>query len=655
MALDDRERLQYAGSYDARWLKSVAPAMATDADPRLFLFAPPDQRMTGFICGGEHYALQNFCADHPLIEGSLPAFRVRCFIGWTDAARAVTELQTRIDTLWLFAGARRGVMIYRTAITVQELDGSDVGDITVAYERQSEPARPLDHYLTVRQLRLAPKTAARYAFSEHQLTPQHSAAERERRAARRRQLTEQRTERQLASMRWALDQELTRIDLPPSLRPAIEIPSTEPSRIPELLPEELESGEIDLAETLDVLENVQEKAELDVDKLAAQYEPARTAYERIADGTATANDIDALLAAISNMDAAQSMDACLQEDLPLPVDIDPALPGAIEDRLTRARNWRSNLIGAAQQPLDEQNKLELAHARFFNLAPGRPLEPIRNAISDDDFSVPDIPALVLPENARSVRPEAPPRLSIDELLAKIERAGTPSDATARLRTGFADAEAALKNLLPELAADERSPFEALSATHQTATADGPEAAIAAANTGSTNALTALRTEIDQAEGQLAAGMAAARLASPKPLRPETMLAPAVARALGDLVEEEFRRGGIVAGRDLAGADLSGRRFTNADFSGAFLECAKLNGTDLAGATFKKATLSGAALVNADLSATDLTETNFLVKPTAAERALRAACLYAPIFLARAWRAHPSTERVLSSCKCCRCR
>ncbi|MGY4412086.1 hypothetical protein ACVWW4_003822 [Bradyrhizobium sp. LB7.1] len=76
----------------------------------------------------EPYALQNFAAEHPLIEGRLPAIRVRCFIGWRDETRDVTELQTRIDTLWLFAGARRGIMIYRTAVAVQALDGSSVGD-----------------------------------------------------------------------------------------------------------------------------------------------------------------------------------------------------------------------------------------------------------------------------------------------------------------------------------------------------------------------------------------------------------------------------------------------------------------------------------------------------------------------------------------------
>ncbi|KWV54685.1 hypothetical protein AS156_06875 [Bradyrhizobium macuxiense] len=612
MALDDRKRLQYAGTYDAAWLKSLAPALASDADPRLFMFAPPEQRMAGFISGGEPYALQNFAAEHPLIEGRLPAFRVRCFIGWRDARRGVTELQTRIDTLWLFAGARRGVMIYRAAIAVHELDGSDVSDIMVAYERQSEPARPLDHYHNVRQLRLNPTTAARYAFSEYQLAPALSPAERERREVRRQALADERAARQLASMRWTLDQELARFDLPPSLRPTIEVASTEPSSIPELLPEELESGEIDLAAILDALDAVQARAESDVENLAAEYEPLRESSETFPGGKATSSDIDALLATIGNLDGEHSTDTSLDQAPPfpsLPPETDPAVMRDIQDKLARAKSWRAEILGAATDPPDEQTQFELAHARFFNLAAGRPLEPIRNAVSDDLLSPPEIPASMLPEATQSVSPEPPPRLTIDEILAQIESPGIPPDTGERLRMDLAEAEAALRHVLPSPTIEGLPPSDTLSATHPTAITGVPEAAMRTAETESTEALTVLQAEIDKAEAQLAAGVAVARLASPKPLRPETMLAPAVARALGDVVEEEFRRGGTIAGRDLAGADLSGRQFTNADFSGAFLERAKLNGTNLAGARLMRAALSGAALVNADLSSTDLTDAN----------------------------------------------
>ncbi|MGY8683184.1 DUF2169 domain-containing protein [Bradyrhizobium sp. UFLA05-153] len=612
MALDCKERLRYAGTYDTAWLKSVAPALALDVDPRLFLFAPPDQRLSGFLCGGEPYVLQNFSSEQPSIQGHLPAFRVRCFIGWSDPARAVSELQMRIDTLWLFAGARRGVMIYRAAIAVQEIDGSDVADIMVAYERQSDPARSTDHYLNVRRLRLDPRTAARYAFAEHQLTPELSSAERGRRAARREELAKERAARQQASRRWALDQELARVDLPPVLRPTIETPSIEPSSIPELLPEELESGDIDLAEILDAVETVYDKASSDIDKLAAQCEPVRAAYEKISGDDAVSTDIDALLAAIGSMDAAHAMDASI-EQIPsltaLPPEVEPPLVRELEAQLARAKDWRGEIVDAATPLVDDHKQFELAHARFFGLPAGRPLESVRAALSEDAFSPPDVPSLALPEEAQPVKCRPPPPTTIDEITAQIENNGASAEVVQRLRTAFTDAEAALRDALPSLAGDGRAPFEALLGTDQPPPADTTEVALDAAVRESKEAVTVLRTEIDQAESQLATAMAAVRLASPKPLEPQSALAPAVARALGEVVEEEFRSGRTLAGRDLAGADLSGRQFPKADFSGAFLERAKLNGANFVGANFMKATLAGAVLINADLSTADLTDAN----------------------------------------------
>ncbi|MGY8669079.1 DUF2169 domain-containing protein [Bradyrhizobium sp. UFLA05-109] len=612
MALDDKERLRYAGTYDTEWLKSAAPALALDVDPRLFLFAPPDQRLGGFLCGGEPYALKNFSSEAPLIEGVLPTFRVRCFIGWSAPERAVSELQTRIDTLWLFAGARRGIMIHRAATAVQEIDGSDVADIMVAYERASDPARSIDHYLNVRRLRLDPKTAARYAFSEHQLTPELPSAERERRAARRAELARQRAARQQASRRWALDQELARIDLPPALRPAIETPPIEPSTIPELLPEELESGEIDLAEILDAVEAVQAKALSDVDKLAAQCEPIRDAYDRISSGDAVSADIDALLAAIGSMGGAQAIDASFEQipSLPaLPPGVDPTLMDELEAKLARAKDWREEIIGAATRSVDERKQFALAHARFFGLPAGRPLESVRTALLDEAFSPSDIPTIAFPEEARRVKSQPLRQPTINEITTQFENNGAPAEAMQRLRTAFTDAEAALRDALPSLASDGRAPFEALVGTDQPPPADTAEAALDEAVKASKEAVTVPQTEIDRAEGQLAPAMAAVRLASPKPLEPQSALAPAVARALGEVVEDEYSRGRSLAGRDLAGADLSGRQLARADFSGAFLERAKLSGTNLAGAKLLKATLAGAVLVNADVSAGDLTDAN----------------------------------------------
>ena len=123
------------------------------------------------------------------------------------------------------------------------------------------------------------------------------------------------------------------------------------------MPEELESGEIDLAEILDGLETVQAKAISDVETLAAQHEHLCEAYENFSGGDATSSDIDAFLAEIGNLDAAGSMDPSFDQVRPvssLPPDADASSRRDVEDTLARATNWRAELIAAATSPLDEQ-------------------------------------------------------------------------------------------------------------------------------------------------------------------------------------------------------------------------------------------------------------------------------------------------------------
>lgn len=90
------------------------------------------------------------------VDRKLPA----PFVRWSNLEAALSNLRVSINTLWLFAGARRGIMIYRAAVVVQEIDGSDVADIMIVYERPSDPA--IDRPLTERRgLPLDPRTAAR--------------------------------------------------------------------------------------------------------------------------------------------------------------------------------------------------------------------------------------------------------------------------------------------------------------------------------------------------------------------------------------------------------------------------------------------------------------------------------------------------------------
>lgn len=609
MAVDARERLQYAGTYDDHWIKNLAPALAEDADPRLFLFAPPDQRLPGHLDGDEGYGLRNFAADAPEIQQHLPGFRVRCFIGWTDPQKPMVELPMRIDTLWFFAGARRGVMVYRGATPVEDIEAADVADVMLAYERMAEEPRPLSHYLQVRALRTNPETAYKYAFAEHQLAPPMPQAALDTRNARRRALAEERRRRQRENAEWLARQELTRSGLPKELWPAIAIPEPEDDGVPMPLPEEIESGEIDLAELLDALDALEAKAEAKLDAATRQQHPALAAMRDIASGEAEPGVIDQLLAMLDTPDLAGQIDAEIAK-LPgpgeLPAQAEASAPD-IEAKLESLRNWRQSMLDAARPDVDEATQLALARARFLDLPEGRPLAQLRRELSEEQFALPDLPDL--PETTLPAA-ETPPSLE-DALRALEATPYAPVETAGEIRQAMDEVDAKLRQALPNLAGEGGSPLSILAAVPASSAARPATARLAADEAAAKVAQgrDEVATQLDQAEAQMAQPLREMRRQSPKPLKPDEPLTPAVARAFGALVGEQYRAGISLAGRDLAGADLSGIDLSGADLSGALLENARLGGARLTGANLARATLCGASLVGADLSSCDLSEAN----------------------------------------------
>jgi hypothetical protein len=144
------KRRRFAGTYDAAWIANNAPGLPDDVDPRFFLLAPAEQVFPTFLNGGESFALSGFCKDHPTLHGTLPDFRVRAFLArrpkGPDAPGELAEVAMRIDTLWLVAGARRGILVYRGALPVEDIDADDLSHVMLAYERGAEAPRPFDHY-----------------------------------------------------------------------------------------------------------------------------------------------------------------------------------------------------------------------------------------------------------------------------------------------------------------------------------------------------------------------------------------------------------------------------------------------------------------------------------------------------------------------------
>ncbi|TCR64178.1 DUF2169 domain-containing protein [Bosea sp. BK604] len=608
MAVDAKERLQYSGTYDDHWIKNLAPALAEDADPRLFLFAPPDQRLPQHLEGNEGYGLRNFAADAPEIQQHLPGFRVRCFIGWTDPQKPIVELPMRIDTLWFFAGARRGVMVYRGATPVEDIEAADIADVMLAYERMGEEPRPLSHYLQVRALRTNPETAFKYAFSEHQLTPELPQEERDRRTAKRQALAAERRQKRREAMEWGIQRELERSGVRKELWPAFEMGEAE-DEILMPLPEELESGEVDLAELLDGIEALQVKKEAELDAIVQKQQPLLAAMNEIASGEAEPEAIDRLLALLDKPEMAAQVDSELSQ-LPsaadLPFDVATPEGTQADAALARAGDWRRAMLDAAAPKVDEAEQLALARGRFLGLPEGRPLERTRRQLTEERFSMPDLPGIpALPDGAAA----APETVSLDDALRALEENPfAPAGAAKQVRDALDSVDAKLAQTLPNLAPGGGSALRALIPAAPPPPASA-EDALSETGARLKQAHAEIHAGLDAAEAQMIAGLAEMRRTSPLPLKPDVPLTPGVARALGDLVMEQAAAGLALAGRDFAGADLSDRDLSGVDLSGALLENAKLDRARLVGARLVNATLAGASLRGADLSGSDLTNAN----------------------------------------------
>ncbi|MGI0115448.1 DUF2169 domain-containing protein [Zooshikella sp. RANM57] len=144
------QRQRWAGTYDQQWIAQNFPGLASDADPRLGNRAAIDQQLKqGFWQGGEQFRLTHLHPTLPVIEGTLPTFRVRSWVQQKsqDASTfAIHELPLNLDTIWFIPEADLGVAVYRGTCQLNHPDAEDIQQVLLAYEHAEEPVRPYHHY-----------------------------------------------------------------------------------------------------------------------------------------------------------------------------------------------------------------------------------------------------------------------------------------------------------------------------------------------------------------------------------------------------------------------------------------------------------------------------------------------------------------------------
>lgn len=165
-------RFSKVGTYDDRWMREGFPGLALDLDPAYFNVAPEDQRIEGFFEGGESFRIENMHPERPVIEGRLPSLVARCFVNRkTPEGEKLEEIPMRADTVRLWPGSMRGVLVFRGVTKVAEDDGADVLHYLCACERKGQ-TKPVSHYADALKNRLDPKLAHVYALRDSDLLPE---------------------------------------------------------------------------------------------------------------------------------------------------------------------------------------------------------------------------------------------------------------------------------------------------------------------------------------------------------------------------------------------------------------------------------------------------------------------------------------------------
>jgi uncharacterized protein YjbI with pentapeptide repeats len=563
------ERLRYAGTYDRTWLQKDHPGLPADVDPRLFLVAPEDQQIDGYFQGNEPFRIAGFSSSKQELIGRLPGLRVRAFVERTSPPAGIYEVDMKIDTVWVFGSAEKAVLIYRGAIVLADIDAKDAATVMLAYEHADAEPRPQAHYLEQIRLRNDKDQAIKYVLADQYLRPPRDPAEEDRRRQARiaynRKMAERFREAQQLNYRLLADKH----GLPPVPMPAMEMPDL-PVLVP--TPEEIESGELDLAEFIDSAFRFLDEQRAFAEAKRSEYAPALEHAQALARGQGAAA-LDGLIASLPP-EARGTLEA-LKARFEEPVAHTPegAPIASIADLLD----------GVAATPDDETRYREAA-GRFLNAPEASPFASARDAVAQLDYEAPPIAAQARPGEqsfsdmiaALTAGPDGRP-------LPEAVSGGTEAAVKAaedRLRAGFPDLP------VPEGV----SPIQAL--------LDRIGAPPAAAAQSADELRGSLGDRLDEAQVQYARGMVQARLMTPEALFPMEPMSPRVARRLGDLVQAERAAGRSLAGRDFAGADLSGEDLAGLDLSGALLEKANLSRTRLDGVSFSAASLAGANLFGA---------------------------------------------------------
>lgn len=641
LSIDHPSRMKHAGTVDDSYLREQFPGHPLDFDWSFYHCATPDQRMPGYLRGDEPIRIAGMHPDHPVIASRLPGMRARAFLNLVagEGETEFREISLRCETVWLFPTLLKGVVIYRGGCEIRDVDGLDVRDTMLAYERLAEEPRTVEHYIEAFRERTDPDSAAFKFFDEKPLRPDLSAEDMAERAEEEAAAETEEERKREKRAELAVINAFKAAGLPPPPAAAIPKPPPLPVKIPVVTPQALARMEVDVAGIVKATQDLHAYAmgQLETAKAQALGETSKwlTQVQQQTKGLIPTKKAAKLASAAKSMAGAMAKLSPPGAEPPdAPSAAAPAADGAAEDPAADLPTGEDVLAAIAERlpedkmaelqaaiaALDEQEpddgdietEKRLARARALGLPEGGLLaqaqeqmeglspEALAERLSGapDGMEMPDLETLL---KAPPAPPEAP-SLDMDDPDAFLAALGVSVATAAPPPGGSPTAEAAMgqaADALKQVA--ETSPLAAHAMTAAAASQGEPQSVDAA--------LEQAKSAMQEAEEAVDEGLGKVRLVSPEALYPLTDMAEAVSLYLGALVLELKAGGESLAGRDLAGASLVGADLSGLDLSGAKLEKADLTGAKLTASNLQSAVLTGARLEGADLSGAILAEAN----------------------------------------------
>ena len=162
LAVNNPRRARFAGTYDDAWLKKRWPWYPDDLDSRFFNCAPEEQWNHDYFTGSEVIEVSGMHPDYPVQRASLPRLRMRMFVTKRKSGGAeklpdeqFIEIETRIDTIWLFPTQQRAVMLFRGLVDTCDDEMSDVASVFTVAEPLDTPPKSAEHYLEEQHRRVS--------------------------------------------------------------------------------------------------------------------------------------------------------------------------------------------------------------------------------------------------------------------------------------------------------------------------------------------------------------------------------------------------------------------------------------------------------------------------------------------------------------------